>query len=59
VQRQTEASAAKPVIVPMIFNAKKADIAAAKKQYRVVVKDPNDGDDYLDAIETAMRSRRS
>jgi len=59
VQRQSETSTVKPVIVPMLFNAKKSDIAAVKKQYRAVVKDPNDGDEYLDAIETALRSRRS
>jgi hypothetical protein len=57
VQKQIAASASKPAIVPMVFNGTKAEVAAAKKQYRCVVKNPNDGDEYLDAIEEAMRSR--
>jgi len=57
VQRQAEAAVSKPVVVPLIFNASKAEVAAAKKRYRCVVKNPNDGDEYLDAIEEAMRSR--
>ena len=57
VQRQAEASGSKPVIVPMIFNSTKAEMAAAKKHYRFVVKNPGNGDEYLDAIEDAMRSR--
>src|SRR6266404_1841470 len=57
VQKRIEASAAAPVVVPMIFNGTKPEVAAAKKHYRYVVKNPNDGDEYLDAIEEAMRSR--
>jgi len=57
VQRQIEGSASKPILVPMIFKGTKADVAAAKKHYRCVVKNPNDGDEYLDAIEEAMRLR--
>ena len=57
VLRQAQASASKPVVVPMIFNASKAEVTAAKKQFRCVVKNPNDGDQYLDAIDEAMRSR--
>ncbi|PYS24152.1 MAG: hypothetical protein DMF72_06385 [Acidobacteria bacterium] len=57
VQRQAEGAVSKPVVVPLIFNASKAEVAAAKKHYRCVVKNPNDGDEYLDAIEEAMRSR--
>lgn len=55
VQKQIEASASKPVVVPMIFNATKAEVATAKKHYHCVVKNPNNGDDYLDAIEEVMR----
>jgi hypothetical protein len=57
VQRQAEASASKLIIVPMIFSASKAEVATAKKHYHFIVKNPNDGDEYLDAIEEAMRSR--
>ena len=57
VQKQIEASGSKPAVVPMIFNGTKADVAAAKQHYRCVVKNPNNGDEYLDAIEEVMRSR--
>ena len=57
VQQQIEASPSRPVVVPMIFNGTKADVAAAKKHFRSVVKNPNDGDQYLDAIEEVMRSK--
>ena len=57
VQSQVASSGSKPVIVPMIFSGTKAEVAAAKKHYRCVVKNPNNGDEYLDAIDEAMRLR--
>ena len=57
VQKQIDAFASKPVVVPMIVNERKAEVAAARKRYQSVVKNPNDGDEYLDAIEQAMKSR--
>jgi hypothetical protein len=57
VQKEIEAAVSKPAVVPMIFNGTKADVAAAKKHYHCVVKNPNNGDEYLDAIEEVMRSR--
>ena len=57
VEKQIQSSALKPVIVPMILNASKADVTAAKKQYRCMIKNPNNGDEYLDAIDSAMKSR--
>lgn len=57
LQKQIETSTSKPTIVPIAINANKAERAAAKKEYKCLVKDSNDGDEYLDAIEAAMRSR--
>ena len=54
LQEPIESSASKPVLVPIVSKATKA---AAQKQYRYIVRDPNSGDEYLDAIEEAMRSR--
>lgn len=50
-------AASKPVLVPVVSEGKKAEVTAAKKQYRFVVKNPHSADHYLEAIEQAMRSR--
>lgn len=57
LQKQIEASASKPVLVAVVSKGTKAEVATAQKQYKYVVKNPNSGDEYLDAIEEAMRSR--
>jgi len=57
VESHAGISTSKPIVVPMMFSATKTEVAAAKKRYRCMVKNPNDGDQYLDAIELAMRSR--
>ena len=60
LEKQVETSASKPVVVPVVSKAskeRKAEVAAAQKQYRCIVKDPTVGDYYLDAIEEALRSK--
>lgn len=57
LQKAVDASLSKPVVVPVASNETKAQVTTAKKQYRFIVKDPTSGDQYLDAIEDAMRSR--
>lgn len=57
LQKQIETSSSKPSIVPIAIKASKAEQAAAKKQYKCLVKDSNDGEEYLDAIEAVMKSR--
>jgi DNA-binding NtrC family response regulator len=59
LQKQIENSSSKPSVVPIAIKATKAEQAAAKKQYKCLVKNSNDGDDFLDAIEEAMRNRTS
>jgi len=55
--RQIETSRSKPVLVPVISSGTKAEVTAARTQYRYVVKNPHNADNYLDAIDEAMRSR--
>jgi DNA-binding NtrC family response regulator len=57
LQGRLEASSSRPTLVPVIFKGTKAEVAAAQKQYRHVVKNPNSGDQYLEAIEEVMRAR--
>ncbi len=57
LQKQIDISSSKPLIVPIAIKATKAAVTAAKKQYRCLVKNPDDGEEYLDAIEAAMRLR--
>jgi len=57
LQNQIEASPSKPLIVPVAAKATRAEVAAAKRLYGWLVRNPDDGDEYLEAIEVAMRSR--
>ncbi|MDQ5845096.1 MAG: YfiR family protein, partial [Acidobacteriota bacterium] len=57
LEEQIANSASKPVLVTVVSEGKKAEVTAAKKQYRFVVKNPHSADHYLEAIEQAMRSR--
>ncbi len=57
LQKQIQISSSKPSIVPIAIKASKAELTAAKKQYRCLVKNSDDGEEYLDAIEAAMRTR--
>ena len=50
-------SPSKPVLVAVVSEGRKAEVTAAQKQYRYVVKNPHSAEQYLDAIEDAMRSR--
>ena len=57
LETNIETSPSKPVLVAVVSEGTKAEVTAAKKQYRYVVKNPHSADQYLDAIEEAMRSR--
>jgi DNA-binding NtrC family response regulator len=57
LEKQIGAPSSKPVLVPVVSEGTKAEVTAAKKQYRYVVKNPHSADQYLDAIDEAMRSR--
>jgi DNA-binding NtrC family response regulator len=57
LESNIKTSPSKPVLVAVVSEGTKAEVTAAKKQYRYVVKNPHSADLYLDAIEDAMRSR--
>jgi hypothetical protein len=57
LQKQIEASTSKPVVIPVACAETKVQAGPAKKQYGFVVKNPTSGEEYLDVIEDAMRSR--
>ena len=56
LQLQVEFSTQKTVVVPVLLKPKSEEKAAAK-QYKVVVKNPEDGLDFLIAISRAMNSQ--
>jgi DNA-binding NtrC family response regulator len=55
--RQIENSPSRPVLVAVVSEGTKAEVAAAQKHYSHLVKNPHSADRYLDAIDEAMRSR--
>ena len=57
LQLQVEFSTRKTVVVPVLLKQPKSDEKAAAKQYRVIVKNPEDGIDFLIAISRAMNSQ--
>lgn len=57
LEKQIETLPTKPVVVPVVSKATKAEISVAKKQYTCLVTHPHRGEYYLDAIEEAFRSK--
>jgi hypothetical protein len=61
VQNQIDNAPSKPLVVAVASSdtskQARAEVDAAKKQYRYIVTNPNRADQYLDAIEEAMKSR--
>lgn len=54
---QQQVSASKVVLVPVVSEGTKGEIAEAQKQYKCFVKKPHSPDGYLDAIDQAMSSK--
>ena len=57
LQLQVEFSTRKTVVVPVLLKQPKSEEKAAAKQYRIIVKNPEDGIDFLIAISRAMNSQ--
>jgi DNA-binding NtrC family response regulator len=55
--KQIENSPSRPVLVAVVSEGTKAEVAAAQKHYSHLVKNPHSAERYLDALEGAMRSR--
>jgi hypothetical protein len=56
VLKHAQGSAA-PVVLPVVFNATKAELAAAKKQHPRILKAPTKNQSFLDAIDEALASK--
>ena len=54
LSQQVSASASKPVLLPVVFKASKAEQAETQKKYHCLLKAPSDADNYLSAIDQAM-----
>jgi DNA-binding NtrC family response regulator len=46
-----------PVVLPVVFNASSAELAAAKKQHQRILKAPTKSQRFLDAIDDALASK--
>jgi hypothetical protein len=46
-----------PIVLPVVFNATSAELAAAKKQHQRILKAPTKNQSFLDAIDDALASR--
>ncbi|HEY8185478.1 MAG TPA: hypothetical protein VIF64_05390 [Pyrinomonadaceae bacterium] len=57
LQTNIKTSPSKPVLVAVVSEGRKAEVTTAQRQYQYVVKNPHSADQYLDAIDEAMRSR--
>jgi hypothetical protein len=57
LQKQVESSTLKTVVVPVLLKLPDSEVKAAKTQYRVTIKNPKDGLDFLIAVAKVMDSR--
>ena len=47
-----------PIVLPVVFNATSAELAAAKKQHPRILKTPTKHQSFLDAIDDALAQKR-
>jgi len=61
LQKQVESFTPNTRVVPVLFKQPEAEAKAAAKQYKVIVKNPKDGLDFIIAVAKVMdaQSRRS
>lgn len=57
LQRQVEGSPSQTVVLPVLYKRSKGEAASAARQYRVLVKNPQDQMDFLAAIDKVMEHR--
>lgn len=57
LQSQVDFSSLKTVVVPVLLKQPKSEEKAAAKQYKVILKNPEDGIDFLIAVSRVMNSR--
>lgn len=54
VEGQVQAAHSGALVVPVVYSGTKAEVEAAKKQYRCALKSPSGSSHYLAAIDAAM-----
>jgi len=57
ITRELQSAPSKPVVLPILFKPSKAELAAAQREYKFVLKAPTDEVQYLRAIDEAMKVR--
>ena len=57
LQLQVEFSTQKTVVVPVLLKQPKSEEKAAAQQYKVILKNPEDGSDFLYAVSRVMKSQ--
>ena len=57
ITQQLQSAPSQPVILPVLINPSKADLSAARKEYKFALKASADEAEYLIAIDEAMKLR--
>ena len=57
ITRLLQSAPSRPIIVPILFKASKAELAAVQKEYKFALKGPADEFEFLTAIDEAMKLR--
>jgi hypothetical protein len=57
ITRHLQSAPSRPVILPILVKPSKAELAAAQKEYKFVLKATDADFEYLTAIDEAMKSR--
>jgi len=57
LQKQVDSFAPNTRVVPVLFQSPEAEVKAAAKQYKVIVKNPKDGLDFVIAVAKVMDSQ--
>jgi len=54
LNKRVQSAPSRPVVLPVAYNASKAEQSAAQKKFHCLLKGPADTDQYLSAIDQAM-----
>ena len=57
LQKQVESFTPKTVVVPVLLKLPDSEVKAAKTRYKVTIKNPQDGIDFLAAVSRVMKSQ--
>ena len=57
IETEAKAAPSKPTVLPTLFNPSDAELAAASKQYKCIMKAPGPQKDYLAVVNEALAMR--